>query len=110
MVDRAHGVSVKKHCELLKVSRSSIYYRPKAFSEADPALARWIDQIHLERPFLGSRRIRDRLTREGKRVNRKRIQRLMRQMGLLTVYPKPRRRQAGSRAHDLPVPAQGPCH
>jgi putative transposase len=84
---------VKKQCELLKVNRSSIYYRPKAVSEADLALARRIDEIHLERPFLGSRRIRDRLAREGMKVNRKRIQRLMRQMGLLTVYPKPRTSQ-----------------
>jgi len=84
---------VKKQCELLKVNRSSIYYRPKAHSEADLALARRIDEIHLERPFLGSRRIRDRLAREGMKVNRKRIQRLMRQMGLLTVYPKRRTSQ-----------------
>lgn len=84
---------MKKQCELLEVNRSSIYYRPKAYSEADLALARRIDEIHLERPFLGSRRIRDRLAREGMRVNRKRIQRLMRQMGLLTVYPKRRTSQ-----------------
>jgi putative transposase len=44
---------VKKQCELLKVNRSSIYYRPKAASEADLALALRIDEIHLERPFLG---------------------------------------------------------
>jgi putative transposase len=110
MIDRAHGLSVKKQYELLKVNRSSIYYRPKAVSEADLALARRIDEIHLERPSLGSRSIRDRLAREGKRVNRKRIQPLMRQMGLLTVYPKPGGRQAGSRAHDLPVPSPAADH
>ena len=90
MIERAHGLSVKEHCELLEVSRSSIYYRPKAVSEADLALGRRIDELHLERPFLGSRRIRDRLAREGMRVNRKRTQR---QMGLLTVYPKRRTSQ-----------------
>lgn len=95
MIDRAHRLPVKKQCQLLEVARSSIYYRPKPPSEADLALARRIDEIHLEKPFLGSRRIQDQLDREGIRVNRKRIQRLMRQMGLLTVYPKRRTSQPG---------------
>ena len=84
---------MKKQCELLKLNRSSISYRPKPPSEADLALARRIDELHLERPFLGSRRIRDRLDREGMKVNRKWIQPLMRQMGLLAVYPKRRTSQ-----------------
>ncbi len=82
MIDRAHRLPVKKQCELLEVKRSSIYYRPKGPSEADLALARRIDEIHVEHPFLGSRpacvcrtgrRIQDQLDREGVRVNRKRI-------------------------------------
>ncbi len=73
MIDRAHRLPVKKQCELLEVNRSSIYYRPKGSSEADLALARRIDELHVERPFLGSRRIQDQLDREGVRVNRKRI-------------------------------------
>lgn len=95
MIDRAHRLPMKKQCQLLEVARSSISYRPKPPSEADLALARRIDEIHLEKPFLGSRRIQDQLAREGTRVNRKRIQRLMRQMGLLTVYPKRRTSQPG---------------
>ncbi len=69
MIDRAHRLPVKKQCELLEVNRSSIYYLAKGPSEADLALARRIDQIHLARPFLGSRRIQDQLDREGVRVN-----------------------------------------
>ncbi len=53
MIDRAHRLPVKKQCELLEVNRSSIYYRPKGPSEADLALARRIDEIHVERPVSG---------------------------------------------------------
>lgn len=95
MIDRAHRLPVKKQCQLLKINRSSIYYQPKPLKEEDLALARQIDEIHLERPFLGSRRIRDQLDRKGLKVNRKRVQRLMRQMGLLAVYPKRRTSQPG---------------
>ena len=93
MIDRAHGLSVKKQCELLEVNRSSIYHRPKAPSEADLALARRIDELHLECPFWVAAEFETGWPREGLRGNRKRIQPLMRQMGLLTVYPKRRTSQ-----------------
>ena len=52
-----------------------------------------MDEIHLERPFYGSRRLRDELETQGHPVNRKRVQRLVRQMGLCALYPKPRTSQ-----------------
>ncbi len=56
---------------------------------------RLIDEIHLELPFYGSRRIRDELEVRGYTVNRKRVQRLMRLMGLRALYPKPRTSRPG---------------
>jgi putative transposase len=89
-VMREHSLAVTRRCELLEVARSTAYYRPSPVSEADLALMRLIDEIHLELPFYGSRRMRDELETRGHRVNRKRVQRLMRQMGLAALYPKPR--------------------
>ena len=84
------------HCELLDVARSTVYYRPTGISAEDLALMRLLDEIHLERPFYGSRRLRDELETQGTPVNRKRVQRLVRQMGLRALYPKPRTSQPGA--------------
>ena len=100
MVQREHSLPVTRRCELLEVARSTAYYRPSPVSEADLALMRLIDEIHLERPFYGSRRMRDELETRGHWVNRKRVQRLMRQMGLAALYPKPRTSVAG-RGHKV---------
>ena len=61
----------------------------------DLKLMRRIDEMHLKRPFYGSRRIRDWLQDEGHDINRKRVQRLMRQMGIRALYPKPRTSKPG---------------
>ena len=90
MVMREHSLPVTRRCELLEVARSTAYYRPRPVSDADLALMRLIDEVHLELPFYGSRRMRDELETRGHRVNRKRVQRLMREMGLAALYPKPR--------------------
>jgi len=90
-----HALPKTRRCELLDVARSSAYYQPEPFSEADLALMRLIDEIHLERPFYGSRRVRDELEDRGHSVNRKRVQRLMRQMGLRALYPRRRTSQPG---------------
>jgi putative transposase len=73
---------------LLLLARSTVYYRPKDSSDEDLRLMRRIDEMHLKRPFYGSRRIRDWLWEEGHDINRKRVQRLMRQMGIAALYPK----------------------
>lgn len=89
IVDRAHALPVIRQCQLVDVSRSSIYYQPTLFSDDDQVLMRLIDEIHLKRPFLGTRRIRDELIDLGHQVNRKKVQRLMRLMGIKALYPKP---------------------
>jgi putative transposase len=94
-VHAAHQLPKTRRCELLDVARSSAYYRPAPASEADLALMRLIDEIHLRWPFYGSRRIRDELEERGHTVNRKRVQRLMRQMGLQALYPRQRTSQPG---------------
>lgn len=89
MINRNSDLSLAKQCRTLDLARSSIYYEPKPASDIDRMLMRLIDEIHLEKPFLGIRRIKDALHDLGHRVNRKRIQRLMRRMGIQAIYPKP---------------------
>jgi putative transposase len=90
-----HELPKTRRCELLDVARSSAYYHPEPVSEADLALMRLIDEIHLELPFYGTRRMRDELEERGHKVNRKRVQRLMRLMGLRALYPRRRTSQPG---------------
>jgi len=81
--------SIRRQCELLGVSRSSVYYEPVEPDAEELELMRRIDEIHLKFPFFGSRSIARELGKKGERVNRKRVQRLMRLMGLESVAPKP---------------------
>ncbi|RCN56212.1 IS3 family transposase [Acidiferrobacter thiooxydans] len=82
-------VPIARQCAWLGVPRSSVYYQGKpAVSEEDLSLMKRLDALHLQHPFLGSRRLRDRLERDGVFVNRKRIQRLMQVMGIKTLYPR----------------------
>lgn len=90
-----HALSRTRRCELLGVARSTAYYQPQAISDEELALMRQIDKIHLAWPFYGSRRIAEDLTERGQSVNRKRVQRLMRQMGIRALYPRQRTSQPG---------------
>jgi putative transposase len=89
MIDKEAPLPVTKQCQLLRVNRSSVYYQEAAVSDEELAIMRQIDEIHLARPFLGSRRIADELKDRGFTVNRKRVQRLMGLMGSAAIYPKP---------------------
>jgi len=100
MVDRTSRVSLRRQCELLRLSRSGLYYEPEPGSAEDLAFMRRIDELHLKYPFYGSRKIAEALKAEGHEVNRKRIQRLMRQMGLEAIAPKP---GTSRRAREHPV-------
>jgi putative transposase len=82
-------LSISRQCKILDVNRSSYYYRPKPIKQEDLDLMRKIDELYLENPSSGSRTIRRQLKRQGMIVSRKRIQRLMRLMGIEAVYPKP---------------------
>ena len=59
MIDRDHELPVKRQAELVGISRGSVYYHPEPVSQADLALMRRIDELHLEHPFAGSRMLRD---------------------------------------------------
>ncbi len=91
MIDRTHaGLSVVRQCALVGVSRSSAYYRPAPAAPAELELMALIDRQYLARPYYGSRRMRAWLRGQGHGVNRKRVRRLMRLMGLEAIHPKPR--------------------
>jgi putative transposase len=81
--------SMRRQCEMLSVCRSSLYYEPEPTSEEQLALMRLIDELHLLFPFYGSRKLALELKSRGHDVNRKRVQRLMRLMGLEAMAPKP---------------------
>lgn len=88
MVNKSHKLSVTSQCHLLSLNRSTVYYKAQGLSAEDSVLMHQIDEIHLKYPFYGSRRIRDKLEDLGMSINRKRIQRLLRLMGIEALYPK----------------------
>src|SRR5229473_4136486 len=91
LVDRDHREpSIRRQCELLGVARSGIYRKPPPANDNDLALMRRIDELFTAWPFLGSRRMAAMLRADGWPVNRKRVQRLMRRMGIAALGPKPR--------------------
>jgi putative transposase len=91
MVRRDHpGLSLSRQCGLLSISRSSFYYVLKGESSSSLALMRRIDELFLKYPFYGSRQMVRQLRREGIRVGRHRVRRLMRLMGLEAIYQAPR--------------------
>ena len=91
MVEVGHpALSVRRQCELLGLSRSSLYYEPAGETAENLRLMRMIDEQYTARPFYGSRRMTRWLIEHGEEVNRKRVRRLMRTMGLETIYPRPR--------------------
>jgi putative transposase len=91
LVDRSHDVlSIRRQCELLGIARSGVYRPPPAANDNDLGLMRRIDELFTAWPFLGSRRMTAMLRAEGLAVNRKRVQRLMRKMGIAALGPKPR--------------------
>ena len=108
MVERSgKDLSMRRQCALVGVARSGIY-RPKPVTGADDlAVMRRIDELHLELPFYGSRRMTFELNKEGRGVNRKRVRRLMRAMGIEALVPR-RRGQSRARAQDIPLPAARP--
>ena len=94
LVDRQHrSLPIVRQCALLGVSRSSLYYRAKETSQQGLSLMQELEREYLETPFYGSRRMRASLERQGMPVNRMRVLRLMRVMGLRAIYRRPRASQ-----------------
>ena len=89
MVDVDNPMSIRRQCELLRVSRSGLYYEAEATSPEELELMRAIDQLHLRYPFFGSRKLGYELRQRGFLANRKRVQRLMRVMGIEALAPRP---------------------
>jgi putative transposase len=83
------GLSIGRQCELLTLSRSSYYYQPSQETAENLLLMRKIDELHMEHPYYGVLRMQAELTTVEDPLNEKRIRRLMRKMGIETLYPKP---------------------
>jgi putative transposase len=90
MIDREHDLSIVRQAEALNVSRSSVYYLPRPVPEADLAIMRHLDRLHLEFPFAGSRLLKGLLAAEGSQVGRRHVKTLMRRMGIEALYRRPR--------------------
>jgi putative transposase len=88
MIHKAHSLPLARQARLLDLSRSSLYYQPAQTSEADLALMAAIDEVHLQLPFYGARRLRDELREKGFAVGREHTSTLMRRMGMTALYPK----------------------
>ena len=105
MIEPDHpGISIARQCELIQLSRAS-YYRavdsgPIIETPENLELMRLIDEEYTKHPFYGSRQLRNYLRRQGHPVNRKRVQRLMRLMGIMSVAPKPNTSKKG-KAHKI---------
>ena len=90
MIDRAHDLPITRQAEALNISRGSVYYLPRPVSEADLAIMRRLDRLHLEFPFAGSRMLRGLLVAEGCKIGRRHVKTLMRRMGIEALYRRPR--------------------
>jgi putative transposase len=101
LVEREHpALPISQQCRLLAISRSAVYRRPAEVGEADLAIMALIDRQYLARPYYGSRRMTAWLATQGRVVNRKRVQRLMRLMGLVAIYQRPNTSKAAA-AHKV---------
>jgi putative transposase len=91
LLDREHGwLSIRRQCRLLSIARSGVYRQQRPANDNDLALMQRLDTLFTAWPFLGSRRLAALLRAEGHSINRKRVQRLMRLMGITALGPKPR--------------------
>ncbi|MGH8143027.1 MAG: IS3 family transposase [Steroidobacteraceae bacterium] len=90
MIDRGNDLSTTRQCELLELNRTGVYYTPRPVPPGDLALMRRLDELHLEYPYYGARRLSKQLQREGREVGRLHVATLMRRMGIEALYRRPR--------------------
>src|SRR5450631_3194065 len=90
MIDRKHDLSITRQAEVLKISRGSVYYLPRPVPDADLAIMRRLDRLHLEYHFAGSRMLRGLLALQGCKIGRRHVKTLMRRMGIEALYRRPR--------------------
>src|ERR1700724_4777976 len=97
MIERMDpALPISQQCRLLALPRSSVYRKPAEVSAEALAIMALIDRHYLARPYYGSRRMAAWLATQGHRVNRKRVQRLMRVMGLVAIYQRPNTSKAAA--------------
>src|SRR3954465_7001811 len=96
------ALPISRQCRLLAVPRSSVYRKPAEVSAEDLAIMALIDRHYLARPYYGSRRMAAWLATQGHRVNRKRVQRLMRLLALAAIYQRPKTRKTAAGPNDHP--------
>ena len=89
MIDRDHGLPLRRQAQVLQLSRSTLYYEPRPVPAAELAIMRRIDELHLDYPFAGSRMMRDLLRGEGVAIGRERVATMMRRMGIEALYRRP---------------------
>ncbi len=89
MIDRKHDLPVSRQAAVLGISRGSVYYLPRTVGDADLALMRRIDELHLDYPFAGRRMLQGLLKQEGHQVGRLHVATLMRKMGIKALYRRP---------------------
>lgn len=103
MVDWEYkSISIKRQAELLAVNRTSLYYKPVGIAEEEVALMHAIDRIYTKWPTFGYRRITAKLREKGIVANRKRVQRLMRKMGIIAIFPGPNLSKRNKLHHTYP--------
>ena len=90
MIDRKHDLPIIRQAEVLSISRGSVYYLPRPVPDADLAIMRRLDRLHLEFPFAGSRMLRGLLAAEGCKIGRRHVKTLMQRMGIEALYRRPR--------------------
>ena len=103
MIDRSHDLSLVRQAELLKLSRSSLYYEPQAVPAADLVIMRRMDALHMDYPFAGSRMLRDLLRGEGVVIGREHVTTMMRLMRIETLYRRPNTSKPAAGTQNLPV-------
>jgi putative transposase len=90
MIDREHDLPIVRQAEALNISRGSVFYLPRPVADADLAIMRRLDRLHLEYPFAGSRMLRGLLAAEGCKIGRRHVKTLMQRMGMEALYRRPR--------------------
>jgi putative transposase len=100
LIEAVKEPSIRRQCELLEISRTAYYYQPCPETEENLQLMRQLDELHLENPVYGSRRLTVMLHRQGSQVNRKRVVRLLKMMGVEAIYPRGSMSQPGE-GHEI---------
>src|SRR4051812_49063610 len=105
MIDREHDLPLTRQAEVLRISRGSVYYMPRPVPDADLAIMRRLDRLHLEFPFAGSRMLRGLLATEGYKIGRRRVKTLMQRMGDRGALSPSAHDQARARPQNLSISA-----